>query len=77
MKKYLYDYIKKIDNKLEKNKNNKSLKEEHLVKINFFQHERLIHLIGTLLFALLTFVYIYNNSIINLFNILYSSLLLP
>ena len=38
MKKYLYDYIKKIDNKLDKNKNNKSLKEEHLVKINFFQH---------------------------------------
>lgn len=56
MKKYLYDYIKEIDNKLEKNKNNKSLKEEHLVKINFFQHERLIHLIVTLSFALLTLV---------------------
>ena len=56
MKKYLYDYIKEIDNKLENNKNNKSLKEEHLVKINFFQHERLIHLIVTLSFALLTLV---------------------
>ncbi len=56
MKKYLYDYIKEIDNKLENNKNNKSLKDEHLVKINFFQHERLIHLIVTLSFALLTLV---------------------
>lgn len=56
MKKYLYDYIKEIDNKLENNKNSKSLKEEHLVKINFFQHERLIHLIVTLSFALLTLV---------------------
>lgn len=56
MKKYLYDYIKEIDNKLENNKNSKSLKEELLVKINFFQHERLIHLIVTLSFALLTLV---------------------
>ncbi len=56
MKKYLYDYIKEIDNKLKNNKNNKSLKEEHLVKINFFQHERLVHLIVTLSFALLALI---------------------
>lgn len=56
MKKYLYDYIEEIDSKLKNNKINKSLKEEHLLKISFFQHERLIHLIVTMSFALLTLV---------------------
>lgn len=56
MKKYLYDYIKEVDSKLKSDKINKSLKEEHLVKINFFQHERLVHLIVTMSFALLTLV---------------------
>ncbi len=32
------------------------LKAEHLVQISFFQHERLIHLIVTVLFALLEFL---------------------
>ncbi|MBQ0027737.1 MAG: hypothetical protein KBS96_03965 [Lachnospiraceae bacterium] len=31
------------------------LLEEHLIQIGFFQHERLIHLLVTLTFALLTF----------------------
>lgn len=56
MKKYLYDYIEEIDSKLKNNKINKSLKEEPLLKISFFQHERLIHLIVTMSFALLTLV---------------------
>lgn len=30
------------------------VREEHLVQIGFFQHERLIHLIVTVIFALLT-----------------------
>lgn len=30
------------------------IREEHLVQIGFFQHERLIHLIVTVIFALLT-----------------------
>ncbi len=30
--------------------------DEHLVQIGFFQHERLIHLIVTVLFAILTFI---------------------
>lgn len=31
----------------------RNLKNEHLVQISFFQHERLIHLIVTVLFALM------------------------
>lgn len=32
----------------------KRIREEHLVQIGFFQHERLIHLIVTVIFALFT-----------------------
>ena len=53
MRKYLYDYIKEIDNLLANNEITKKVIENHLIKINFFQHERLIHLIITLFFALL------------------------
>ena len=58
MKKYLYDYIKNIDLILKENKkvDYKKLKEEHLIKIKFFQHERLIHLIVTLFYTLFTFI---------------------
>ena len=54
MKKYLYDYIKEIDGLLKDSK--KITKEDidnHLVKIEFFQHERLIHLIVTVFYAIL------------------------
>jgi len=33
-----------------------SVKKEHLTQISFFQHERMIHLIVTVLFALLEFI---------------------
>lgn len=56
MKKYLYSYIKSIDNKIKENKISEKLKKEHLVKINFFQHERLVHLIVTISFAILTLI---------------------
>ncbi len=32
----------------------KKIREEHLVQVGFFQHERMIHLIVTITFALLT-----------------------
>ena len=51
MKKKLYDYIAEIENKIKDNKTNKELKEDMLVKISFFQHERLIHLIVTFMTA--------------------------
>ncbi|MBR1376405.1 MAG: hypothetical protein IJ565_01125 [Bacilli bacterium] len=53
MKKYLYDYIKEIDEVIEKGKVNKNIIDEHLIKIGFFQHERLIHLLVTLTYAIL------------------------
>lgn len=61
MKKYLYEYIKSIDLILKENKkvDYNKLKEEHLIKIGFFQHERLIHLLVTLFYALFTFIIFY------------------
>lgn len=59
MKKYLYDYIDEID-KLLNVKNNKVTDEvmsNHLTKISFFQHERLIHLLVTLFYAFLLIVF--------------------
>lgn len=43
MKKELEEYIKYVEN----NKKKKDIKEEVLIKIQFFQHERLVHLIVT------------------------------
>ena len=59
MKKYLYDYIKEIDELL---KSKKKIMEDtiknHLIKISFFQHERLIHLLVTLFYAILFLVFL-------------------
>ena len=57
MKKYLYDYINEIDNLIKNNKVTKETKENHLIKINFFQHERLIHLLVTLFYALMFIIF--------------------
>lgn len=61
MKKYLYSYIAYIDDILKNNKrvNYKKLRDEHLIKISFFQHERLIHLLVTLFYALFTIIFIF------------------
>ncbi len=58
MKNYLSNYIKKMDNKLNHDKITKNDLEEHLIKINFFQHERLIHLLVTLFYGLFTIIFI-------------------
>ena len=52
MKKYLYDYINEVEKNI-----NKISKEDIITKINFFSHERLIHLLVTLFFALITIVF--------------------
>lgn len=59
MKKYLYDYIGEIDSLLNNNKSkiNDDVISNHLTKISFFQHERLIHLLVTLFYALLLIVF--------------------
>ena len=61
MKKYLYSYINDIDNILKNNKkvDYDSLIEKHLIKINFFSHERLIHLIVTLFYSLFDLLFFY------------------
>lgn len=54
MKKYLYDYINEIDKLLKCNKKITDNEiEKHLIKIGFFQHERLIHLIVTIFYGIL------------------------
>ena len=59
MKKYLYDYIKEIEELLNsKTKITDKIIEEHLIKIQFFQHERLIHLIVTLFYSFVFLVFI-------------------
>lgn len=59
MKAYIKDYMSKIKDFIDKNLE-KASKEEILnilseleIKISYFQHERLIHLIVTVLFALM------------------------
>lgn len=65
MKRYLYEYINEVSDKLNNKKDVKELKElkelkeEILIKINFFQHERLVHLIVTLSFSILVFLSLY------------------
>ncbi len=57
MKKYLYDYINKIDEIINNKKINKDIIDNHLIKIGFFQHERLIHLLVTLFYAFLFLIF--------------------
>ena len=59
MKKYLNDYIDYVDKCIEEKKVNEEFKKEHLVKIDFFKHERLIHLLVTLFYALYVFIALY------------------
>lgn len=54
MKKYLKEYVEQIDKLLESDINNIDNEiEKHLIKIKFFQHERLIHLLVTLAYAIM------------------------
>lgn len=55
MEQRILNYRRYIDGQLTKEDMDwERLREEHLTQIGFFQHERLIHLIVTGLFALLT-----------------------
>ena len=54
MRKYFGDYIKAMLAALENEESDfRSLKKEILVKIQFMQHERLIHFLVTMMFAIL------------------------
>lgn len=56
MKKYIIKYIEEIDKKIENKQITKEDIENHLIKISFFQHERLIHLIVTVFYAVFMFL---------------------
>ncbi|NMP37422.1 MAG: hypothetical protein GX051_04775 [Clostridiales bacterium] len=58
MKRRLLEYRKRIDALLEGGEDfdRAAVTAEHLVQISFFQHERLIHLIVTVTFAVLEFL---------------------
>lgn len=58
MRRYLTAYMAYIEEQLDKKniKDIENLKKEHLQQIQFMQHERLIHLIVTVLFALMMFI---------------------
>lgn len=54
MEKRILAYRRRIDELLQRdNADWKTILEEHLIQIRFFQHERLIHLIVTVTFAVL------------------------
>ena len=56
MREYLGDYIKGIDEKIKKKNVTEKDIENHLIKIEFFQHERLIHLLVTLFYGVFLFL---------------------
>ena len=58
MKQSIKNYVKDIDKKLTEKTDFNELKKEHLIKIGFYQHERLIHLLVTLFYALFMSIFI-------------------
>ncbi len=73
MKNYLNDYKEEIEKKLEKKITKEDIKN-HITKIKLFQHERLIHLLVTLFFAIFLLITMYMSLTQNLF--IYISLIL-
>ena len=63
MKNYLYTYIYDIEDALKKKDESKLsfLKEDILIKIPYFQHERLIHLLVTFFYAFIFLVFLIYN----------------
>lgn len=57
MKKYINQYIHGIEENFENKKYTKEDREEFLIKIQFFQHERLVHLLVTIAFAFFTLLF--------------------
>ena len=84
MRNYMKEYIDKIDTIIN-NKSSKNIDEiikEHLIKIQFFQHERIVHFLVTMLFSLMfliSFLYLLNHVSIGiiLLNIIFLCLLIP
>ena len=56
MREYLGNYVKEIDEKLSSKNISETDIENHLTKIKFFQHERLIHLLVILFYGVFLFL---------------------
>ncbi|MCM1106803.1 MAG: hypothetical protein NC355_07660 [Blautia sp.] len=62
MKKRILEYRRRIDALLAENPADadwNAVLEEHLIQVAFFQHERLIHLMVTLAFAIFTLITVF------------------
>ena len=57
MKKYIDDYILMLEEKIKDKRGLDRLQEDILIKIDFFNKERIIHLIITLFYALFTVIF--------------------
>lgn len=83
MEKRILEYRKRIDELLKReNENWDGILEEHLVQISFFQHERLVHLIVTITFAILEMLSIVTTLLaftpaLGLLDLLFFALLIP
>ena len=58
LKKYIDDYILMLEEKTKKKDINQNLYEDVLIKINFFNKERIIHLFITLFYALFAILFV-------------------
>ena len=64
MRNYLKEYVIKIDDLIKEKQITNEVYEEHLNKIKFFQHERLIHLLVTLFYGMFLFISVYISTIL-------------
>ena len=58
MKDYIDQYILELEKKLDRKELDKTLLDEVLIKIDFFNKERIIHLLITLFYALFAILFI-------------------
>ena len=69
MKEYLEEYTKETEKLIKKGNITEKDIEKHLIKIKFFQHERLIHLLVTLFYAVFILLSLFIIRFIPLFGI--------
>lgn len=53
------EYLDEINKIIDNGKVKKEIIDNHLIKISFFQHERLIHLLVTLFYCIILMVFLY------------------
>ncbi|HRR76801.1 MAG TPA: hypothetical protein P5191_08315 [Ruminococcus sp.] len=73
MTEYLTEYMKKVQDRLDKCRTPEELAEimaEHKDKIAFMQHERIVHFLVTMMFALILAIFMIGTLVINNFMLL-------